>query len=381
MPATEAASDLRVGQEVEVDVLRVAHGGHCIAHFGGRTLFVRHALPGERVLARITQVSRKIVRADAIRVLWPSPSRVEAPCRWAAPGACGGCDLQHVLPAAQRDWKTEVLRSSLARFAGLDPELPPVGTCSVEQLPGSADGLHWMTRVRWATAADGTRGLRGHRSHEVVPVDHCLIAEERIDSPDTHAAPTTVRQVRHRRWEVPAPVFWQVHHALPEALVGEVLDQGRPEAGETWWDLFSGAGLMAAFLGEAVGAGGAVVAVESDAAAVGCGEEALADLPMVQFVRADVDAWIHDRPSGDATSAPAGIVVDPPRSGAGEGLMCRLLAVRPSRLVYVACDPVALARDARVAMTCGYRLERLRAFDAFPMTHHFESVALFVPDS
>jgi tRNA/tmRNA/rRNA uracil-C5-methylase (TrmA/RlmC/RlmD family) len=61
--------------------------------------------------------------------------------------------------------------------------------------------------------------------------------------------------------------------------------------------------------------------------------------------------------------------------------MGRLLALRPSRLVYVACDPVALARDARVAMACGYRLARLRAFDAFPMTHHFETVALFVPDS
>lgn len=381
MPATEPEPDLRVGHEVEVDVLRIAHGGHCIAHVDGRTLFVRHALPGERVVARITQVSRKIVRADAIRVLRPSASRVEAPCRWAGPGACGGCDLQHVLPAAQCDWKTEVLRSSLARFAGLDPALPPVGTCSVEPLPGRTDGLRWMTRVRWATAADGTRGLHGHRSHDIVPVDHCLIAEEQIDSPDTRGASARMREVRHRRWQVPPSVFWQVHHALPEALVGEVLDQGGPEPGETWWDLFSGAGLIAAFLGEAVGAGGSVVAVESDAAAVRCGEKALVDLPMVQFVRADVGAWVRDRPSIDPTSAPAGIVVDPPRSGAGEELMGRLLALRPSRLVYVACDPVALARDARVAMACGYRLERLRAFDAFPMTHHFESIALFVPDS
>lgn len=377
--AQRATDPIEVGDEFEVDVVRVAHGGHCIAHHAGRTLFVRHALPGERVRVRVTDVTRKIVRADAVAVLQPSPERVPPPCRWAGPGGCGGCDLQHASLSAQRAGKTEVLISSLQRFAGIAPDHPALHGLTVEALPGEPDGLGWMTRVRWAVDPQGVPGLRRHRSHDVTPVDRCLLAQPGIETPASPRPATHLRVVGHRTWQVPEGVFWQVHAALPDALVAEVIAQARPEAGERWWDLFAGVGLFAAFLGEAVGGSGHVDAVESDAAAVACAQVCLGDLPQVATTRADVHDWVERRVRSARASVPTGIVLDPPRSGAGESLMRALLALAPRRLVYVACDPVALARDAGVALATGYALTAVRAFDAFPMTHHFETVALFEP--
>ena len=105
-------------ERVELTVGAVAHGGHCVARLDGRVVFVRHALPGERVLAEITEVHRDYLRADAVAVLDAAPQRVTPPCRYAGPDRCGGCDLQHVAPPAQREWKATVIREQLLRLGG-----------------------------------------------------------------------------------------------------------------------------------------------------------------------------------------------------------------------------------------------------------------------
>lgn len=363
---------LHVGDEFPVDVKTWAHGGHAIAHHAGRTLLVRHAMPGERVLVRVTEVTRKVVRADAVSVLTASPERVVPPCRFAGPGGCGGCDFQHVSPAAQRSAKRDVLRTSLQRFGGLSAAEVDALDTEVRALPGQPDGLRWMTRVRWAEDASGARGLRRHRSHDVVPIDRCLLAAPDVDTPDALLADTRERTVRHRTWEVSG--FWQVHPHLPEALVDAVLAFGAPEPGERWWDLYSGAGLFAAFVAERVGPEGSVTAVESSAASVSSGRSALRDLAQVHWEAADVSAWIRARDH----AAPDGVILDPPRTGAGEAVMDALTSAGIPRLVYVACDPVALGRDLRVARANGYVVAGLQALDAFPMTHHFETVAHLV---
>ena len=152
-----------------------------------------------------------------------------------------------------------------------------------------------------------------------------------------------------------------------------VLEWGAPRLGERWWDLFAGAGLFTAFLSEAVGRDGRVTAVEADRAAVRAGRVALRDLPQVEWIDRSVESWLRD----SEHDAPDGVVLDPPRSGAGMATMATLAGAGIPRLLYVACDPVALARDIRVAREAGYRVSALRSFDAFPMTHHLETVALF----
>ena len=73
------------------------------------------------------------------------------------------------------------------------------------------------------------------------------------------------------------------------------------------------------------------------------------------------------------------VVLDPPRTGAGRDVMGAILQTQPRAVIYVACDPAALARDVRTAVDAGWRLADLAAFDAFPMTHHVECIATLRP--
>ena len=163
-----------LGRELVLEVGGVAHGGHCVARAEGRVVFVRHALPGERVVARVTEdAGKSYCRADAVRVLSASPDRVDPPCPHAGPGRCGGCDWQHAAGAAQRAGKAAVVREQLARLAGL-PDVP------VRVEPLSADLLGWRTRVRFAVGPDGRTGLRRHRSQQLEPVQHCPLGTEAV---------------------------------------------------------------------------------------------------------------------------------------------------------------------------------------------------------
>jgi tRNA/tmRNA/rRNA uracil-C5-methylase (TrmA/RlmC/RlmD family) len=318
----------QAGQVVQLTVVDVSHGGWCVARpEDGPVVFVRHALPGETVRARITEVASRLARADAVEVLTPSPDRVEPPCPYAGPGACGGCDWQHATLAAQRELKAAVIRQQLRRLAGLDREV------TVEALPGDEEpghgkpgaGLGWRTRVQYAVRPDGAAGLRGHRSHDVVPIEECLIAHPAINDlgltgrrwPGTasvealvatgsgeravivtakgsvppDAAPEADALLRRtgasgrgltplrgrvyltqhaagRDWRVSASAFWQVHPGAADVLTAAVLTALEPRPGDTALDLYCGAGLFAGALAPAVGAAGTVTGVESDHAAV-----------------------------------------------------------------------------------------------------------------
>jgi tRNA/tmRNA/rRNA uracil-C5-methylase (TrmA/RlmC/RlmD family) len=263
-----------------------------------------------------------------------------------------------------------------------------------------------------AVTDDGRPGLRAHRSHEVLPVAMCPIAApgalepvlERGWTPtaeieivrdaagETHAAelfegerhPELGSGVAHehaagRDWELPAPAFWQVHPGAADAVVAAALDGvGDLGPGETVWDLYGGAGLITAALAERVGPGGLVVLVESDPDATAAAGTNLADLPSCRVVRGRVEKVLDPLVRSDGT--PDVIVADPPRKGLGRPLAARLGAVGARRIVHVACDPAALARDVAALGEAGYRLEGLRVFDAFPMTHHVECVATLVRD-
>jgi tRNA/tmRNA/rRNA uracil-C5-methylase (TrmA/RlmC/RlmD family) len=129
--------------------------------------------------------------------------------------------------------------------------------------------------------------------------------------------------------------------------------------------------LFASVLAEQVGPEGRVLAVESGRRAVTDGERNLADLPQVSWRTGRVEHLVADAPR------PVDVVVlDPPRKGAGKAVVDAIVAGSPDRIVYVACDPAALARDVATFASHGYSLSDLRAFDAFPMTHHVECIAL-----
>jgi len=420
--------ELVEGDRVEVTVGVPAHGGHCVARIGGehgQVVFVRHALPGERVTAEITELHKGYLRADAVEIHEASADRVPAPCAYAHPGGCGGCDLQHVDPPAQLRWKTEVVQSLLTRIGGLTADQVKDLSVRVEALPGGP--LGWRSRVRYAVDAAGRPGLLQHRSHQVVPIDRCLIAHPHLQELDvtgklwpeaasievvastggdvsvltrpaggpllvsTEAdtlldaphgnAPTVLEgpaQVRERavgrEWLIPPDSFWQVHPAAADTLVTTVLELLKPAEGEISWDLYGGAGLFAAALAERTKA--RTIVVESSQAGVLAARTNLADLTGVEVVAAKVDIALTRR----RITAPVDLVVlDPPRTGAGAKVVRALVAAQPRAIAYVACDPAALARDVKTFASLGWRLAELRAFDCFPMTQHIESVALLTP--
>jgi tRNA/tmRNA/rRNA uracil-C5-methylase (TrmA/RlmC/RlmD family) len=345
-------------------VERVAHGGHCVARLHatdgpGRVVFVRHALPGERVVVEITEGTDgdRFWRGDAVEVPEPSPDRVYPPCPYAGPGRCGGCDFQHVTLERQRSLKAEVVSEQLSRLAGLDVDV------TVEAVPGDHDGLRWRTRQRYVELPGGRRGMRKHRSHDVVEVDDCLIA----GAPADHV-------VHGIGFEVGDGGFWQVHPGAPEVLVDTVLAYLGPRAGESVLDLYAGVGLFARFLADAVGGSSAVTMVEGDDGACIHGQ---ANMPGATVLTGDVGAVL-----GGLPVAPVDLIVlDPPRDGARRSVVEYVVARRPRAIAYVACDPAALARDVAIFAENGYVLERLRALDLFPMTHHVECVALLTPES
>jgi tRNA/tmRNA/rRNA uracil-C5-methylase (TrmA/RlmC/RlmD family) len=409
-----------VGERYLVTVGDLAHGGHCVARHEGRVIFVRHALPGEQVLVEVTEggETSRFLRGDAVDVQAASPDRVPPPCPLARPDGCGGCDFQHVALPAQRELLAGVVREQLQRLAGLD--VPVV----VEPVPGDHDGLDWRTRVRFASDQRGRLGLRKHRSHEVVPLEHCPIADPGLPAVLDHAWPgaTSVEAIVSgaderlvvvepsgrdrvstpppvlaegmlttagdrlrgrtyvtepalgRLWRVTNAGFWQVHPGAAEVLTGTAVQMLAPRPGETALDLYSGVGLFAGALAEAVGPDGSVVAVEGDRRAVKDARRNLHDLPQVHLRQGRVERALAD------LSNPVDLaLLDPPRSGARRAVVEQVARLTPRAVVYVACDPAALARDVATFADHGYALDQLRAFDIFPMTHHVECVALLTP--
>ncbi|WP_326560191.1 class I SAM-dependent RNA methyltransferase [Micromonospora sp. NBC_01796] len=407
----EAGSGPGEAELVELTIDAVAPGGHCVARLDGQIVFVRHALPGERVIAEITEVNRGYLRADAVTVLEPSAQRVTPPCPYAGPNLCGGCDLQHVAPSAQLDWKADVVREQLRRLGRLTPEEVDSLGVRIEPLPGGP--LGWRSRVRYAVDAAGRAGLLKHRSHEVVPVDRCLIAHPAIQSlpvlsvdgqrwptaeavetvastggdvavqlvvdgtPVTERGPEKVRELAAgREWQLPPDAFWQVHPAAAQTLVGAVLELLEPRTGERAWDLYGGAGLFAAALADRVGPTGRVTMVEAAPSGVAAARENLGDLGQVEVVSAKVETALARR----RITGPVDLVVlDPPRTGAGADVVRALTGTGARAIAYVACDPAAFARDVRVFAEAGWRLVALRGYDMFPMTQHVECVGLFTP--
>lgn len=409
-----------LGRVLELDVGAVAAGGACVARHESRVGFVRHALPGERVVAWVTEDrGGAYFFADAVEILVASPDRVSAPCPYAGPGRCGGCDWQHVAGPAQRELKAQVIRDQFRKLAGLDvSDL----LAEVTELPGGL--LGWRTRNLYAVDADGRPGLRRHRSHEIEYVDRCSLGAPGVgnspvlaerwpgltgvevargadgaiavlghrpgpgrqprgrrppDRVELRAGPPTLRhELAGRAFEVAADRFWQVHPAAADAFADALMKALRPEPGERVLDLYAGAGALTAVLAGAVGPAGAVVGIEANRQAVADAAANLADLPHAQVRRGRVTAAAVASAAA-ATGRVDLVVLDPPRAGAGREVMSALLGLRPRAVGYVACDPAALARDVATARQAGWRLTSLAGFDAFPMTAHVECVAALTP--
>ncbi|KAA9111258.1 class I SAM-dependent RNA methyltransferase [Microbacterium rhizomatis] len=406
----------------------------------GRVVFVPDVIPGERVRVRLTDTGRQSFwRAEALEVLDASPHRRPHVWRAAdidvAPhDRPGGAEFGHIALEHQRDLKDQVLRDALARIGGLDlptsmraPLVPAGG------LPEESDGTAWRTRLSLHVDGEGRVGPYAARSHRVIAVDDLPLATPgiewvglglstgapgRIDlvqpadgrvrvipRPDPpriararggrkpphpiapvppEAREVVVERVGDRDFRVDAGGFWQVHRLAAHSLTRLVTDALRdvgvdPDASHL--DLYGGVGLFAAAIGDVGGAATRVTSVESDPRATEHAGQNLAEWLGARAETERVDRFVARLASTASTAERArlarGVVVlDPPRAGAGREVVEGVAALGPSAIVYVACDPVALARDLATFRAAGYETPRVDAVDLFAHSHHLEAIAV-----
>jgi len=384
---------------VELLTERMVAGGDAIAREpSGRVVFVTGALPGERVRARLTEEKADFARAALVEVVAAADARRTPPCPYVSAG-CGGCGWQHVTEHEQVRLKVAIVREALTRTGRLVNPRVVVGP--------ALDPAGFRTTLRLGVDAGGRAGFRARRSHDLVPIDDCMVAHpllaELLDgrrypgasevtlrcgartgerlavvAPSAAAAhvvlPADVvtgpkaryhEEVAGQRFRVSARSFFQSRADGAEILVSLVRDAAGDLLGDGLLvDAYAGVGLFGATLRP----GGDLVAVESSASACADARRNLARRPAT-IVHVDVARW---RP------VPASVVVaDPARAGLGKLAAAVLAATGAPRIVLVSCDPVALARDARLLDGHGYGHVESVVVDLFPQSPHVEVVTRF----
>lgn len=416
---------MNAGAAPAVRVLRIASGGDGVGALDdGRTVFVPRTAAGDLVTLRRVRLSKTFARAEIDAVVEPSADRVDATCPHYERDQCGGCQLQHLAPAAQLAAKQAMVGEALRRIGKLevaDPEIEPAGAM-----------WEYRNKVTLAVSADGRRiGYhRQGRAGEIFDLERCRISdaalmnlwsvvrEHRALLPDNAeqlvlrrdragGLHLTVRARGQTVWRsapllhvalarrgVPAVLWWEPEGGAPRAVAGSsepypaaVFEQVHPAMGDrvrAWalgqlgdiagcaaWDLYAGVGETSVLL---AAAGARVESVEIDERAV---RESLRRGPSegVRRHAGRAEEVVPGLPRAEV------VVTNPPRTGMDERVTSAIAAVAPRRVAYVSCDPATLARDlARLAHGWGGpskpRLLALRAFDLFPQTAHVETVAI-----
>ena len=403
-----------VGDEVELEPERFVAGGETLARSAdGRVVFVRGAVPGDRVKASVIDARRDWSRARLSSVVSNGPDRVEASCA-ARRAGCGGCDWAEVADAAHMSHKVGVVVEALRRTARIDLDVLD---------GGSVSRTGYRTTMRVVGDGSGQPALRMESSNTSVSITGCEVAHplllELLEGMTlTPGLEVTVRVSDHdggstARWDRRAGEV----SGLPaetrtgrDAAIEEVVDspggpvrlrvsagsffQSGPEAAsllirtlahvvpecsgaEHLVDLYGGVGLLAAGLGTTARR---LTVVESSRSAT---SDALVNLPRLDPPPAEIDvatsevgAWraAPDAPASDV------VIADPARSGLGRPGVAAVERLRPDVLGLVSCDPVSMARDAALLVEAGFRLESAIALDLFPGSHHVEVVSRFVRD-
>ncbi|MEY3614493.1 MAG: hypothetical protein RL752_401 [Actinomycetota bacterium] len=386
-----------MGVNLRVKIEKVAHGGVFVARHEGRVIFVTGAIDGEVVDVEVTEDAGKFLRATVANVVEASEYR--QPHFWkAAREGAGGAEFGHINLSHQRELKSQVLAEALQRMAGIDLET------EVEACPQETDGLHYRTRVQLNVDASGTAGPMRPRSNEAVFSPTLPLAVTEIEElglqlknwngvkkisiaasstgdlqwlvdDKLHGSERLVERAAGRTFRLSSGAFWQVHKDAANLLTKAVVDAAELlefDPAKPALDLYAGAGLFAATMAAKYGST-SFTAVENNKQAVADGTKSAIDLSNLKFEKSDVLQYLR------VASAKPGnfdtVVLDPPRSGAAGKVIEQLIKLKPRNIIYVACDPVALARDLGSLSKAGYQLRGLQAFDIFPHTHHFEAVA------
>lgn len=382
------------GDVLTLNIEKVAHGGFCVARHEGIVIFVRHALPNEKVEAQLISLApgKKSWFAQTLKVINASKFRRNSPCLYFKSDGCGGCDWMHTSASYQRQLKLEVLIELLERLGKITHARE---ICRMNDV--DPEEKNWRTKIRVIANDKGELGFRKYRSSEIQVIDKCLIAAEEINKSLNEVGKKISgseieliknkeevivlgknsknikinRTVNDDNYEASGSGFWQIHPKSLDVLSELIEKDIKKMSVESFLDLYSGVGVFSSVILKIFpNASGFVI--ESDKEAAESAKKNLSQFKKVKILKQKVENWIFTtREKFDL------IVLDPPRSGAGVKVMQSICKKAKQKIIYIACDPASLARDTAVAKENGWVLEKVEVYDFFPMTHHFESVAVF----
>ena len=400
-----------------VKLEKLVYGGDALAYLsGGQTAFIPFGLPGEKVKARILVEKRDQVRLELVEVLEASPRRIIPKCSHF--GVCGGCHHQQLTYQDQLELKTGILRDQLMRI-GKIPNPP------VEPIIASPNEWNYRNHVQFHLTQDGKLGYIGANKRGVVPITECHLPENELNQlwpslgldPDLRLDRLSLRKgtdgesmlllesntpelpeleletdlsvvhrtgedvvvmagddhismsIQDRRFRVSAASFFQVNTAMAEKMVEHLLEHLPVSSTTILLDVYCGVGLFSAFF-----AGRACRLIGIEASPSACADFAanLDEFDNVELYEAPAEAVL---PVLEIT--PDIVIVDPPRAGLDKGALQALLALGPTHIAYVSCDPTTLARDAARLIGGDYQLSQVIPFDLFPQTYSIESISFF----
>lgn len=400
---------LHVGDEITVEIARAAHGGEGIGVIDGIVVFVPGTFIGDVLRCEVTQVKKNFARATAKEITTPSPLRVDSRCPAANLGA-GCCDFATIDPEAEDEYKAAIVRDQLSRLArGVD--IPPI------RIKDLGLSTQWRSRMRLGVDSNGNAGSRKLRSNAVVAEHPCSQAVPGLldgivgpgaqkfspgaevivvldDAANRHVVEVR-RAARGRRSEkvtkiiegsgealqtigatefrLPATAFWQAHiGALPaySEIISTALAETCSSPGVAW-DLYGGVGAFVPAIQAAFGPRTEIHSVEVSPHAARVGQKTFDST--VHFHTAAVEKIVEKLPP------PTAVVLDPPRSGATATAISAIAQAQPQCVVHIGCDPATFARDVKIWDDKGYQVTAITMLNAFPATHHCESIAVLVP--
>ena len=385
---------LAIGDIITIDVGNIANGGHFIAKHNDQIIFVRHSLTNERANVKITAVNSKFAFGDAIEILKKSKDRVNAPCKYAHPEGCGGCDFQHIDPIAQLNLKKIVIQDQFKRIAKIEINPEIISKDSLE-------GLNWRTRLNLAISENKKLGLHAHKSNKIIEIDECLIAVEGINKSEIFnkkwenednikisyssdnemninqlgkniSGPDKLNEVvDDNKYYISPKSFWQSHKNAPEFILEQVLKFANIKEGERVCDLYGGVGLFTLPISKILGENGEVHLIEVNRVCIADANEMFADTKNIFIHHGTVEQKLGSIKKINT------IILDPPRNGVSKQVINQMIEKKPQTIIYVSCNPSTLARDTKILTDNNYTLTNIVGLDLFPMTHHIECVASF----
>jgi 23S rRNA (uracil1939-C5)-methyltransferase len=385
-----------LGERLTLHVTDMGHAGMALARHQDMAVWVSLAIPGETVVAEVTDRHSSYIEAKTVEVLEPSPDRVAPPCPYY--GECGGCQYQHIDYQRQLVLKQQVVAGQLRRIGHFSG--PPV-------LPALPSPEQWGYRnhARFTVGRLGDMGFVRRGTHRLIPIDECrlmhpwinqTIAQLRGHCSETRALnlrygvntgrfliqpklqdpavdmptgqPSYTEELLGRPFKVASPSFFQVNTHQAERMIELVRSHLQAGANGLLIDAYAGVGTFAVLLAPSVGR---VIALEESPHAVRDARENGEGIANLEFRQGRVEDLLPE------LNVQADVVLlDPPRTGCHPRVLDTLIAHPPRQVIYVSCDPATLARDLRLLVDGGFTLESVQPVDLFPQTYHIECVSV-----